>query len=465
MHDRGSPAAPIPEFITEQRPTATQDKRALRRQVAGRHTELHARQQPARPRADWNEQVRAATQARVALSEFQRRLSGRIAAHGETLAAAPERQRCAGIVAADHNGVLSEASRGRSGAHGERCNALACGSETPLGSRTEPRANAEPDARRAVIVAVVVAKFLRGDRVEQRRDHGRIPDIPDLPIDRQLEAIGGRHRDTALPRPVGKPVAPESPELEGVVRRAPDEAGSGGEALHAIDVDQIAQRPRAEALAFEPGERAAARDAADFGTDVLQIVFADRFGHVLDGGAERAGPREGIARGFGQRRDLIASEKTRVEAQVEYVPVDLPASPDDAARGDVEPRGAAANLDLLAVREPESSFPERVVQHDADVLELWIEVGFGCEVERHPHQLGGFDIDEQRADDGGAGEVLGPHPQRDDTHRALREHDHRRVAQGEVVQIRPPGGERMRHIPHLINRPQRLSIVTPSAVC
>ena len=450
MHDRGSPAAPIPEFITEQRPTATQDKRALRRQVAGRDTELHARQQPGRPRADWNEQVRAATQARVALSEFQRRLSGRIAAHGETLAAAPERQRCAGIVAAEHNGVLSEASRGRSGAHGERCNALACGSETPLGSRTEPRANAEPDARRAVIVAVVVAKFLRGDRVEQRRDHGRIPDIPDLPIDRQLEAIGGRHRDTALPRPVGKPVAPESPELEGVVRRAPDEAGSGGEALHAIDVDQIAQRPRAEALAFEPGERAAARDAADFGTDVLQIVFADRLGYVLDGGAERAGPREGIARGFGQRRDLIASEKTRVEAQVEYVPVDLPASPDDAARGDVEPRGAAANLDLLAVREPESSFPERVVQHDADVLELWIEVGFGCEVERHPHQLGGFDIDEQGADDSGAGEVLGPHPQRDDTHRALREHDHRRVAQGEVVQIRPPGGERMRHIPHLI---------------
>src|SRR6266550_2546856 len=328
VHDRGAPAAPTPEFITEQRPTASQNERALRRQVAGRHTELHARQQPARPRADWNEQVRAATQAGVTLAEFQRRLSGRIAAHGETLAAATEGNGCAGIVAADHNGILTEASRGRSGAHGERCNALACGGETPLGSRADPRANAEPDARRAVIVAVVVAKFLRGDRVEQRRDHGRIPDIPDLPIDRQLEAIGGRNRDTALPRPVGEPVAPESPELEGVVRRAPDEAGSGGEALHAIDVDQIAQRPRAEALAFEPGERAAARDAADFGTDVLQIVFADRFGHVLDGGAERAGPREGIARGFGQRRDLVASEKTRVEAQVEYVAVDLPASPD-----------------------------------------------------------------------------------------------------------------------------------------
>src|SRR5258705_762250 len=345
VHDRSAPAAPIPEFIPEQRPTATQNERALRRQVAGRQTELHARQHPARPRANWNEQVRTAAQARVMLSEFQRRLSGRIAAHGEALTAAPERHRSGGVVTTQHNGILTKASRGRSGAHGERCNALACGSETPLGSRTDAPTNAGPDPRRAVIVAVVVAKFLRGDGVEQRRDHGRIRDIPDLAIHRQLEPIGGRNRDSALPRPVGKTVAPESPELVAIVQSAHDEARSGCEALYAIRVDQIAQRPRAEALPFEPGERAAARDAAAFGTERLQIVFADRLGHVLDGGAERAGPREGIARGLGQRRDLVASEKTRVEAQVEYVAVDLPASPDDAARGDVEPRGAASSGD------------------------------------------------------------------------------------------------------------------------
>src|SRR5258706_10318060 len=160
VHDRSAPTAPIPEFIPEQRPTATQNERALRRQVAGRQTELHARQQPARPRADWDEQVRAAAHARVTLSEFQRRLSGRIAAHGETLTAAPERHRGGGVVTTQHNGILTKASRGRSGAHGERCNALACGSEKPLGSRTDAPTNADPDARRAVVIAVVVAKFL-----------------------------------------------------------------------------------------------------------------------------------------------------------------------------------------------------------------------------------------------------------------------------------------------------------------
>src|SRR2546422_6413167 len=51
-------------------------------------------------------------------------------------------------------------------------------------------------------------------------------------------------------------------------------------------------------------------------------------------------------------------------------------------------RGTPANLDLLAVGEPEASFPQRIVQHDADVFELRIEIRLGGEVERHAHQLG-----------------------------------------------------------------------------
>jgi len=75
-------------------------------------------------------------------------------------------------------------------------------------------------------------------------------------------------------------------------------------------VDQLAQRARAEALALEAGKRAAPRDAADFGADVLQIVLADRLGDVLDRGAERARPRKGIALGLGSA--VISSPRNQL---------------------------------------------------------------------------------------------------------------------------------------------------------
>src|SRR6266851_1126678 len=320
----------------------------------------------------------------------------------------------------------------------------------PLASRADAYAHAEPHARRAVIVAIIVAEFLRSDRVEQWRDDRRVRDVSHLTIHRQLEAIGGRERNDALPRPVGKPIAAQAADLEAIVRRTPHDAGSHGEPFAAIDADQLAQRARAEALALESGEGPAARDATHFGPDVLEIVLADRLGDVLDRGAEGARPRKGIALGLGQRRDLFTVEPVRGKAQVEYVTVDFPASPDDAARRNVEPRGTPANLDLLAVGEPEPSFPQRIVQHDADVFELRIEIRLGGEVERHAYQLGGCGIYEQRAHDGGDVEILRPDAQRDHAHRSLRELDGGRVAQGEVVQVDPTGSEGVRHVAHLI---------------
>src|SRR5439155_3310177 len=273
-------------------------------------------------------------------------------------------------------GIREIASGCRSRVHGEGCDMLARGSETPLAARTDAGAHAEPRTRRAVIVAVVGAKFRRRNRVEQRCDHGRVSDVSHLVVRRQLEPVRGREGEEAFPLTVAKPITPQAAKLEAIIGRTPHEAGPRRQTLDAIDVDQLAQRTRAETMALEAGERAAAGDATDFGADVLEIVFADRFGDVLDRGAEGTRPGERIALRLGQRRDLLAAEKARLEAEVEHVAVDLPAAADDAARRDVEPGGAPADLDLLTVGEPEA-FPERVVQHDADVFELRIEIGCG----------------------------------------------------------------------------------------
>src|SRR2546425_11364401 len=170
----------------------------------------------------------------------------------------------------------------------------------PLASRADAYARTEPHARRAVIVAIVVAEFLRCDRVEQWRDDRRVRDVSHLTIRRELEPIDGRERDDALPRPVAKPVAAQAADLEAIVGRTPHDAGSRGEPFDAVDADQLAQRARAEALALEAGEGPAARDATHFGADGLEGVLPDRLGDVLDRGAEGNRPRKGIALGFRQ---------------------------------------------------------------------------------------------------------------------------------------------------------------------
>src|SRR5439155_11532131 len=160
------------------------------------------------------------------------------------------------------------------------------------------------------------------------------------------------------------------------------EPGAHGESLHPIDVHQLAQRSGAEPPAFEPGERAPSRNAADLGAHLLQIVLADRLGDILDGVTEWPAPGKGIALHLGKRRDLVPPEPALREPEVEQVPVDFPAAADDAAGRNVEPGRAPPDLDFLAIGQPESALPQGIVQYDADVLELRVEVGFRREVER-----------------------------------------------------------------------------------
>src|SRR5204863_44048 len=101
-----------------------------------------------------------------------------------------------------------------------------------------------------------------------------------------------------------------------------------------------------------------------------QVVAPSRVGHVLERGGERLGPRKRVALRLGEKGDLVAREPALRQPEVEHVAVDFPARADDAARRHVEPRGAAPDLDLLAIGKPVALLPQRVVQHDAHVLQL-----------------------------------------------------------------------------------------------
>src|SRR5207237_3350081 len=99
----------------------------------------------------------------------------------------------------------------------------------------------------------------------------------------------------------------------------------------------------------------------------------------------------------GDRGDFVPDEPPGTEANVEQVVIDFPAAADNAARWNVEPCRPATDLDLLPVGQPEPPFPQRIVEHDADVLELRIEIRAWRKIERHADQLGCFEIAEQRA--------------------------------------------------------------------
>ena len=123
---------------------------------------------------------------------------------------------------------------------------------------------------------------------------------------------------------------------------------------------------------------------------------------------------------------------------------------DDAARGDVQPGRAPPNLDFLPVGQPEAPLPQGVIQDDADVFDLRIEVGARGEVERHPHQVRRLEVEEQRADNGRGGEIPGSHLERGDAHRALRKLDRGGVAEGDVVHHRTVGTERVGDVAHFV---------------
>src|SRR6185503_11928832 len=119
--------------------------------------------------------------------------------------------------------------------------------------------------------------------------------------------------------------------------------------------------------------------------------------------------------------DLEPREPRERDPGIELVLADLPASPDDAAHGIVQPRRGAADLDFLSAREPEAGSDQAVLEHDEQVLELLVEEGGAREAERHANDLPIVPIEIHRADHAGQAIVLWPdldlvyveHPSRD----------------------------------------------------
>ena len=148
--------------------------------------------------------------------------------------------------------------------------------------------------------------------------------------------------------------------------------------------------------------------------------------------------------------DRRALEQAVGQRHVEVVALDLPAAANDPAGRKVEPAGAPADLDLLAVGQPVALLVQRVLQHDADVLELPVEVGGRREAEAEPHQLRRGDVEVEGADDQRAGERAraGPAPRGPPSRPRRSGSRASRPARSRTPQ--PRRRERMRHVADLV---------------
>src|SRR5439155_8960643 len=191
-------------------------------------------------------------------------------------------------------------------------------------------------------------------------DDGGVADVAHLAIHAHLERPPPPplHRAAhALGAAVGEPVARAAAQLPPLAPAAQHHPGARRKPLDPVRVQQVRHTPHAQPAAPETGEDAPAGDLLHLRTHALEVVLAYRLGDVLERGAERLLPGEGIALRLGQERDLVAREPAVREPEVEHVAVDLPAGADDAAHRHIEPRDAAPDLELLAVGQPIAPLP------------------------------------------------------------------------------------------------------------
>src|SRR5579885_2648928 len=456
VQERRAAPAEAAEIVAEEGAAPAQHEGAVRGEPRGRRAPLSAHQQPRG--AGRHEHVPRGGEPQVGAAAvrapgLERRVPVEVAAHREALAAAAEGELRQVHAGAAERGVGAEgAARGR-GADGERADGLPPHARAPFGARAHAAPVAEPAALGEVVVAVVAAEFLRRERVHERRRHRPVAHVAHLAIQRRLErrAARAQRRGEARRHPaVARAVARERAQVAPLAAAAQHHARAHGEPLHPVRVHHVGEAAHAQAPGLEAAHRVASGDPLDLGAHPRQVVLAHRLGDVLNRGVERHGPRERVAGRLGKERDLVAREQARGEPQVEAIAVDLPAAADDAAGGHVEPGGAAADLDLLAIGKPPALLPQGVVEHDAHVLELRVAVGARGEIERHAHQVGRLGVHIQGAHDARQVELLGADPQGDDADLAAREGDDRGVAEGEVVGGEPAERQRVRHVAHLV---------------
>jgi hypothetical protein len=218
------------------------------------------------------------------------------------------------------------------------------------------------------------------------------------------------------------------------------------------EIDPILGRAAAspESTFDQPREYVRPGELLDLEPHLLQVESHGGAGDLLDRRIEGDVPCEGVQHRVGGCHDLRPAKVALGEPDIELVVPDLPAAADDAPGREVQPLGAAPNLDLLAARQPVAAFPQAVLQNDGDVLQRIVQVGAAGEIETEDDELGRLPIEVQAAHHPWRAEVLGAHADLVHADLPLRQADGEGVGQRVVVQARTTAGQGMRHVPHLL---------------
>ena len=122
-------------------------------------------------------------------SAFNRELGGEVMADCEAFTA-PAQSHCSGrVIAVGDRGIEPIAARRGRRVHRLSRDALPCRPQAHFASAAETPPHSESHPCGAIVIAVVITEFLSRERIEQRRDNGRIRDVADLPVRGQLDAV------------------------------------------------------------------------------------------------------------------------------------------------------------------------------------------------------------------------------------------------------------------------------------
>ena len=309
----------------------------------------------------------------------------------------------------------------------------------------------------AVRIGRVRTEFLRGDRIDDARAFDDVADFAEV-----AKAIGAQppvgrlpvDANSALHLTVIDAVACRAARADTAAKSRCD-AESDGESFHAVEAHEVRDPTGGESECLWSLQRLGADEGPRF------LLHLPHFG--VGDGADVEGERvenataevERVAHRFRRDLDLIAAKERRRKTDVHLVVADLPTATDDAADGIVEPRAAAANLELLPRGQPEATAHEAVLDDDEQVFQRVVAKRRAREVERHAHDLRVFGIDVDGADDARFAIVFRAHLHFQHLDGASGKLQAERVrGDREVVRVQPLRGQRVRNVDDLVAIPE-----------
>ena len=250
---------------------------------------------------------------------------------------------------------------------------------------------------------------------------------------------------------VAKPVAARC--RDGKTRPDPlKQSAPEGQTFDPVEPRDVRDVPRREGEVPAARQCLGADERSRFVLNFLYIFIRDR-SHIRRQRIQNvADERERILCSLRRRRhhDLRPREVAGGNSLVHFVAADLPPAADDAARGIVEPRAGAANLDLLTPRQPEAAFDERVLEDDRNILQILVDERGTREAERHANDFSSLAVDVDGAHGARLAVVLRTHFHLIDVEHAGPEANLKRVVNGEIVDPEAGCRERMRDVLDLV---------------